>query len=356
MSGQAVTFRPIYRDPYDGILTEVPEGGLLNIGGTTNPNFTVGGKAIMLADGSTSNGSPSLVVNLQTAYRNTADETGAAVISLLAGKDFVIKSMVGDRFFRVDAETGDVTIAGNLTVAGETTVVNTVVTDYDHITLTPSRSDVTAFQIRYDNGIVPSGPYIQVYDNRLGREVFGVDRYGTTDIYALRVLTDIILSEGSLVDGVDISALADTLSRHIQHTPGLLKHAADEIGIGDALPYSGVTGNVRNALEFFDLSINNSNQLVSQIQVRVDELRSDVDSLEAGESVEARGYVHVQDEPSTEWVISHGRGTTNLTYVVFDSTGKQFYPNEVVVVDENTIKVGMTAASAGRVNIIFFAA
>jgi hypothetical protein len=354
MSHGPISFRPIYRDPYDGIQTEIPDGGLVNIGGTTSPTFTVGGKAVMLADGSTSNGDPSAVANLQISYQNTRDSDGHASINLRAGHDFFVKSVDASKYLKIDSETGDVSITGNLYVSGSTTVVETMVTDYDHLTLSPSLSGTTAFRIQYDAGIVPNQSYIEVYDNRLARNVFAIDKFGTTEIYSIRLESDLNLVEGALVDGVDVSAFWDEYSQHISHTPNGVKHWTDEILLSASVHGVPAESKLQNLLENFDSSINISNQLVSQIQSRVDELRSDVDNIEFEQALEPRGFIYVQQEAATEWVIAHNKGTSNFTYVLFDGDGRQFIPDEVIVDSPDTLRIRMNVASTGKVNIIFF--
>lgn len=352
MSGQ-LNFRPLYRDPYDGIQTEVPDGGIVNIGGTSNATFTVAGKGVMLADGSTSNGDPSALFNLQVAYRNSNGPNGDAAINMLAGKDFVIRSTQPGKFFKIDAETGDVVITGNLYVSGDTTVVETVVTDYDHILITPRAPDSVGFRLKYDGSTIPNASYMEVFDNRLGINVFSIDRFGSTDVLALRVQTDIQMVDGGLVDGVDVSELASLFTLHTTHSQDE-KHWTDEIRLSAQMASAPEAANLQNLLEFFDSSINISNQLVSQIQTRVDELRHDVDSIEFEQALEPRGYVHVQEVTDVEWVVNHNKGTTNFTYVLFDASGRQFIPNEVIVDSPDSFRVRMNMPTSGRVNIIFF--
>jgi hypothetical protein len=54
--------KPVIHIEELGEQGRLPDGGLINAGGVEGPNFTVGGKAIILADGTASDGSGPVIV------------------------------------------------------------------------------------------------------------------------------------------------------------------------------------------------------------------------------------------------------------------------------------------------------
>lgn len=348
----AFTYRPIYRDPFSGISTELPDGAIINIGGVSNANFTVDGKAIMLADGSTSNGDPSAWLNLQNAYENTTDADGHASIDLVSGKDFVLRGVDPSHFIQYHADTGDFTVSGNLIVSGDSTVVNSTVTDYDHIQLTPSDPTVTALRIEYDENINTAVPYIDVYDALNERSVFTVDSYGSTNVYTLRVYDDIQLSPDSLIDGIHLASL---YTEYHDHASGMgPRHNASQIILDSPLTFSDGGDNVQLILEFFDSSINTSKENIVDIQNQLIQLEEAVDNIEFDQALEPIGYTYIQEVADVVWAITHNKNTKNFTYALFDSSGRQFIPNEVVMVDSNNLEVRLNAPVSGQVNIVFY--
>lgn len=113
--------QPVFNHPELGELVVAPIGSILNIGGVTGPFFTVGGKALIFADGTTSNGSIADIstnininLSLQQAYESSQ---GTGLIILKSGKDIVFEAL-NEKLFTFNAETGQVTISGDLLVLG----------------------------------------------------------------------------------------------------------------------------------------------------------------------------------------------------------------------------------------------
>jgi len=59
-------------------------------------------------------------------------------------------------------------------------------------------------------------------------------------------------------------------------------------------------------------------------------------------------FVHTQSTASTTWTISHGLNSLDAIVQVYDSTGAVIIPNEIKIVDANTITVSFTTAIAGK--------
>lgn len=67
------------------------------------------------------------------------------------------------------------------------------------------------------------------------------------------------------------------------------------------------------------------------------------------------GYLHEQDIPSTEWMISHNGNTTNVQVSVFKGNTEQIIPHAVSVLDENTIMVELKYPMSGCATVQMFA-
>lgn len=55
-------FKPTYVIPELGELGQMPDGAIINAGGVTGPFFTIGGQAVILKDGTASDGSGTVIV------------------------------------------------------------------------------------------------------------------------------------------------------------------------------------------------------------------------------------------------------------------------------------------------------
>lgn len=110
--------KPIVLDS-DGVLSQLPNGALINAGGTISPTFTVGGRGLLFDDGSSTSGGAISQSTLQSAYNNTQAVDGKAQINLVSGKDFaIVGSSSGSTYLNVDAETGDIVLSSTVDVGG----------------------------------------------------------------------------------------------------------------------------------------------------------------------------------------------------------------------------------------------
>lgn len=57
----SVIFKPAIVIEELGELARLPDGGVINAGGVEGPNFSIGGKAVILADGTASDGSGPII-------------------------------------------------------------------------------------------------------------------------------------------------------------------------------------------------------------------------------------------------------------------------------------------------------
>lgn len=144
-------YKQVYVIPELGELGRTPDGAITNIGGTIYPTFTVGGKGLLFSDGSTTDGSPSLVLSLQTAYNASGSP---AVINLSTGKNLVFNA--GSNSISIDAATGTFTITGNLVVNGLINGIDLVTLVTEHLDSNPVPSKHTASQISVDDSAFAS--------------------------------------------------------------------------------------------------------------------------------------------------------------------------------------------------------
>jgi hypothetical protein len=68
------------------------------------------------------------------------------------------------------------------------------------------------------------------------------------------------------------------------------------------------------------------------------------------------GFVHLQVVESTTWTIVHDLNTENISgvHVIEDSTNDQIFPDNIEVVDVNTIVISFTSAMSGKATLVLF--
>lgn len=138
-------FKPVYLDEELGELGRLPDNSIVNIGGTSSPTFTVGGRALLFDDGSSTGSGSGTGFTLQVAYGNSAVP---AQINTTTGKNIVFNAVNGNQFV-FNADTGNITIGGSLNLSG---LLNGVpissLIDHLNSSLTPKHS---AAQISFDD-------------------------------------------------------------------------------------------------------------------------------------------------------------------------------------------------------------
>lgn len=66
------------------------------------------------------------------------------------------------------------------------------------------------------------------------------------------------------------------------------------------------------------------------------------------------GYVHVVQIAALEWLIEHNGNTSNVTTQIFDENGFELIPDELQIVDDDTVAVRFTAPQAGKALLVLF--
>ena len=132
-------------------------------------------------------------MTLQKVY----DQSNDGTIKLSATKVFKVLDNNNDIYFQCDpAETnatyvsmtgpvevsGDMVISGKLTVSGTSTIINSQITDSDHILLSPATGSTTALTIKPDAGVTLTNPIVDLYTTNSGNAVFNINSAGNTTI------------------------------------------------------------------------------------------------------------------------------------------------------------------------------
>jgi hypothetical protein len=229
-------FRPVVIEG-DGVFGQLREGGILSIGGTSFPNFTVGGRGLLFDDGTSTSGSASQI-SLQTAYEATPAVGGSANITLGVHKDFSILNHLGTVLFTVDAETGTV-----------------------------------------------------------------------------------------LIGGVSVVTLNTTVEHHLSGTPGY-RHLAGDV---DIIPIASLPG-------------------VSDVQAALTAINTKVDNNLGA----VKGYEHTQIVASDSWIVIHAGNSFRTQVTVYDSAWDQIIPNNVKIVDANSMLVSFSSPVAGKAMVLLF--
>lgn len=317
-----MTFKILYLHEGTGELGRLPDGGIVNIGGVAGTSFTVGGKPLMFADGTSTGGGGSggITVNLQAAY-----DGGSGTINLSAGKDFII-SALNQKIFEVDAETGRVTITGDLTVLGSSTVVEGTLANVDQVSINPPNGTTSGLLIEPLAGFTMSTDLVRIRTQHGGAPVFTIDAAGTTFVRQLTV--------GTTINGIDLGQFFAAFQQHIDGL-NTIKHKAEEISVKG--PLTNLSGaNVQQVIESIDQKIGSGG------------------GNTGGGTSNIKTHEHVQDEASQFWFITHNQQSMRPTVTIYDETFTQTFADEVKVIDPNTVRVTFSSPQAGRAIILLF--
>lgn len=310
--------KPIFIDS-TGVFAQIPDGTIINVGGTDWTSFTVAGRGLMFDDG-TSTSPGGSTIDLQTVYNNSTAISGQAAIKLSNGKDLAITNITAtSTYFKVDSETGKVTISGDLEVLGNTTTIETTVTDADHWLISPHQGTTTALKIEPDVGVTPSVDIVSVRRLNAQTPVFRIDKDGNI------IATQNMTITGT-INGVDIAQLKSDFDAHVDGTG--TRHIAEDIDIVPILTLPGAA-NVQQALE--------------QIDAKVESYGAQV-----------RGFEFIKTTASITWTITHNLASTRAMCTIYNTAGDQIIPDRSKIVDANTMEITFTEAITGRAVIFAF--
>ena len=165
----------------------------------TTSKLTVNGQSVILANGTLSNtGLVASILNMQTMYNNT-NISGQCEIALKHSKNLRFINSVDNTYLIFESSTGNLQISGDLIVGGTTTVVNSVITSYDELLISPAVSSSIALTIEPDNGVVPISPLMRVKKIFGGPDIFSIGSNGNTTINGLVVNTTLTIG-GAIIN------------------------------------------------------------------------------------------------------------------------------------------------------------
>lgn len=292
----------------DGLQQLLPDGAIINAGGTGSPTFTVGGKGLIFSDGTNTDGSGVVALTLQSIYNASVSAGSPAVILLKTGGDFIINDSTATEYFKIDATSGKVTITGDLEVHGASSIIDTVIQDSDHWLISPHSGSTVALRIEPDAGATPAVDLLQV-----------VPLHG-------EAATVVITHDGTLIaNGVVIKTLAAEVTAHLTKS-SVVKHAATEIAIDPIAALQATT--VQSALE-------------------------ELSAKEAASNVTMRGHTFAPAAAQKVWAINHGLASTNVQYSIW-ADNHSIIADDVEIIDANNIVVSFGAPQLGKIIIVAF--
>ena len=314
-----------------GLPQITPDGFMSNIGGTSNHTFTVGGRGLLFDDGSSTSGSGSLSSSLQAAYNASPIINNAAGIQLATGKDFAIfDDSNSNIFFKVDAETGKVTITGDLIVQGSSSIIESAITDSDHWRISPASGAMSALVIEPDVGVTPLVDVVVVKTSfNDPNPALRIDRYGDTYLKNLSINGNINIA--GTVDGIDISALAAAFAAHTANSAAI-QHRASQISVDET--------NLANIAP------------VPNAQLAIEKLNTKIDNLNVTGG-NASGHVHYQYAMAPVWTITHNKATAHTLISVYDTSLSEVIPQTVHIVNLNTVRIYFPEPVSGKAVLTF---
>ena len=64
-------------------------------------------------------------------------------------------------------------------------------------------------------------------------------------------------------------------------------------------------------------------------------------------------YIHVQATASTTWTITHNLKTGTPLVQIYDTDQRMVIPNEITIIDNNTVTITVTSVMAGRAVVMY---
>lgn len=381
IGGTASVYVPVYVDT-SGLYGRIPNTGYLDIAGIYSSNFTVGGKAIMLADGTASDGTNS--IDLQTVYLKTTAVDGAAKISLEPGKDFSICDSLGNSYITVDAETGKITINGEMSVISSIVKFTGAYQEFSHLNILPNDGSRTALLIEPKGTTAFTTDAVRIRTTSSGPVDFSINSQGQT--YIRDLIVDSI--DANLIDGIDFNSL----SGHLSPSASPFKHFASEIlyvpqfqnktlvsinvptdlsvaidtiidqfsNKADSLTSAidAILADEQSEVSFFqriatlETNVTQLSQDQSTLVARVTTVESDIVDIRSRlTQVTTANIVGINFEqiaPSSVWTITHNTGSQFIQFSVYDDNNRLVWPDDAFALDLNTFVVSFSAEQTGR--------
>jgi len=384
IGGQENVYVPLYVDT-TGQYGRIPSSALLDISGIYSPNFTVGGKPIMFADGTASDGSSQL--DFQSVYFHSRAVNGAARISLQPGKDFAICDAEGNSYIEVDAATGKITIHGEMAVVSAIAKFEGAYQEFNHLNILSTDGSRTALLIEPKPGVQFLTNPVQISTNSGGPIDFSINAQGQT--YIRDLIVDSI--DANLIDGVDFGAI----SSHLSPEASPYKHFASEIEFNPSIgntnyfQYDGrisvndalntIVDSVSNKLDslsaaidlilqdetsevsFFNRIVTLEGQVstlnndlygqhgvINRLAVTESEIQSLTSQMSRINTANIAGINFEQYAGATVWTIHHNTGSTFIQFTTYDEHERLIWPDDAFSLDHNTFVIVFGSNQVGR--------
>lgn len=312
-------FSPTYLIEALGEIGKLPDGAIINAGGVSGTTFTVGGRGLLFTDGTSSDGTAgiNLDIDFQSAYTNSI---GEAFIQTAASKDIVFNS-VNNKQFRFDSDTGTVSITGDLTVLGTVTAIINTEANVERLQIHQTDGGLTPFIMEPIMGVTPTVNVVDIKTVYGGASVFTISPGGVTYIQSLNT--------GGPINGVNLGALQAQVNAHENLSSTATKHTAVQIA-------ADTTG------------------LISVSGTNVQEVIESIDSALSTAIGQVRAYEHVQTVTAPVWQIVHAMNTKRIQVSIWDSTDELIFADTVKITDNNTVQIVFNEAITGRAILMLF--
>ena len=291
--------KPTYVIGNLGELGVMPDGSIVNIGGTINPSFTVGGKPLMFADGtSTDPSNPTNFFTLQKAY----DNSQSGVVNLTANKPFGATALNGNQLI-INATTGDVSITGEVSGIAK-------------LSIAPKQADVVAIKVLPVPGITATSNLLELWNDTTSTQpVFSVSANGNVT--------------ARLLNGVDITSFYSQFVAHTSSAQGI-KHSAQQISVDSSTLVNVSGANVQQVIESIDSKLSSSG------------------------TGGVHGFEYEQISPAIIWTIQHNKNSRKVQLTIWDNDDQTILADTVTIVDSNSVRVVFNTPMTGRVVLMVF--
>ncbi len=329
-------------------LPLLPDGNILNIGGTSFPTFTVNGKGLLFDDGTSTSGSGgSLSLSLQAVYNNTApDSNGSATLKLSPDKNLTITNADGSLpYFSINANNGEVSVSEEFRVG------------------TTSFSE---FYSQFSDHITGEGPFNHFASNVL---IFPIENLlpGTDNVQqALEQLSDRLVQQSnnkSLTAGYEhtqeiaaqtwvINHNSNTMRAHVTiYDENWEQIIPEKIKITDRNTITvtlnePVAGKAMVYLMYLGAEDDNTDECVIKYPILPCEQNS-VRGL-------VGGYEFIQAVPILTWNIEHNANIKRANVTIYDENWEQILPDKVKIINNDVISVTFNTPASGRALIMLF--
>jgi hypothetical protein len=309
-----MSYKVLYYNTQTGEWGRLPDNSLINAGGVEGPYFTVGGRALMFADG-TSTSPTGGGVTLQSVYENSPSGN----LDLVTGKHLSFTAG-NNSYFAVNADTGKVTISGDLEVLGSSTVIEGVIANTDQVFIRPPSGAASALIIEPMTAVAMAAPLISIRHSNGGPIDLQLDPNGNTYIRNLSVGSNMTVV--GTINGVDLVTLFNSFTNHTDGSAST-KHRADQVSVDET-----------------NLDVLEGND--------VQEIIEDLDQKLV------RTFRHNQLTAGSVWTVTHNRASNSPTVTVYDSTGEQVWPDRIQIVSPNQVQIHFNTPIAGSAVMLFF--